>query len=1104
MLIFNYKKWNTLLGWVAFLIALITYVLTLEPTLSFWDAGEYIATSTKLQVGHPPGAPLYQMLGAFFSIFAPDNTYIAYMVNMVAAVSSAFTILFMFWSSTNILKKVVGLYTDNLTKNQSVAILGSSFIGALTFTFSDTFWYSAVEAEVYATAMFLISLLLWLGLRWIDDYEKPRGNKWLILIGLVIGLSFGVHFMALLTIPSIGYLYYFKKYPKVTPKNFIIANVVIVGILLFVFMFLLPYTLAFFGKSEIFFVNTFGLPFNSGTILAFVILIALFVGGINYTKKKEKTNLNTLILTVLFIFIGFSSWLMLPIRANTQIPINENKPSDAAEVLAYYNREQYGSRSLFYDTFFTTKYKAELDKNKPYVDGKPNYERDYETGKYVIVNNYKNSEPNYSSELKGFFPRMWSTDGSHPTNYMRYTGPIKLKPAVGADPQAAEFINQLNTALQTQELSLKEYEQYVTQLLNDPQFSSDFVLENPSFIQNMQFMFEYQFGYMYWRYLMWNFSGRQNDIQGTDSREYGNWVTGIKFLDEIRLGSQTDLPSDLLNNKGRNHYYMLPFIIGLIGFIFHYRKDPKTFYVLLALFLFTSFALKIFLNERPFEPRERDYAVVGSFMVFAMWVGFGVYAIYEFLSSKLKAKIALPIALASTLLAAPVLMAKENWDDHDRSEKYTALAMAKAYLDSVEPNGIIFTIGDNDTFPLWYLQEVEGYRTDVRVVCTALLQAEWYIDQMKVAAYESAPLKIRFDHKQYNGNNLYYAMILPTLQERIDINSLMDYIASDDPRTKETMTNGAQIVKIPTNKIRIPVDKQKVLTNGTVSQKFADEVVPYIDIDINSNALYRQRIIMLDIVANNNWDRPIYFTSGSLSDEDFLWMKDYLQLSGVAYKLVPVKTDMKLQPHPLYIGNIDTDKMYKTVSNWYWGNSGSSTIYHDPETRRNAFLYRVNLTRLAEQLIIEGQNAKAKHVADIAMENLPIEFYGNYMTVEPFAEIYYELGEKAKAKEIVEQLSQKYEEYLKYYAAMKPQEQSQYAYEIIENLQSLQRMIQISQVHDQALAQAIDKRLMAFESVFKRYLDALSAQQKENQIIEQQMRAQDSIDLLNVDTTIIP
>lgn len=1100
MLTINFKKWNTLLGWSAFLIALLTYVLTLEPTLSFWDAGEYISTSTKLEVGHPPGAPLYQMLGAFFSMFAAGKENIAYMVNMVAAMSSAFTILFMFWSSTHLLTKVISSY-KTIENHTAIAILGSSFIGALTFAFSDTFWFSAVEAEVYATATMMIALLLWLGLRWVEDMDRPRGDKWLLLIALILGLSFGVHFMALLTIPSIGFLYYFKKYPQVTIKNFIIANLVIVAILLFVFMFLLPYTLAFFGKTEIFAVNTLGLPFNSGTILAFLLLIAFFVFSLKYTKEKNQIKTNTFLLCILFIFIGFSSWMMLPIRANTQIPINENRPSDATEVLAYYNREQYGSRSLFYDTYYTTKYRRELDAVKPYVDGKPNYERDDSTGKYEIINKYKDSEENISRALKGFLPRMYSTDGSHPLNYMRYTRPLDfvIKPEYAGEAELRDLENQLRSGLMTGNISLEDYENY----LNSGEFSEYFEIQNPSFSDNMKFMFEYQFGYMYWRYLMWNFSGRQNDIQGTNDRMNGNWVTGITFLDEIRLGSQKNLPSDVLNNKGRNHYYMLPFILGLIGFVWHFRKDPKSFYVLLALFLFTSIALKLFLNERPFEPRERDYAVVASFLVFALWVGFGVYALYEGLKKYMSSKVTLPLVLGTGLLAAPVLMAKENWNDHDRSEKYTALATAKAYLDSVEPNGIIFTIGDNDTFPLWYLQEVEEYRTDVRVVCTALLQADWYIDQMKIKSYDSEPLKIRFSHKQYNGNNMYFTVISPTIEDRIDINSMMEYLSSDDPRTKIETNNGEKITRVPTNKIRIPVDQATVLKNKIVSPKFADQIVPYIDVDIKANMLYRQRIIMLDIIANNNWERPVYFTGGSISDEDFLWMKDYLQLSGYAYKLVPVKAPKSTTNHPLYIGGIDTDQMYQTVKKWDWGNYGSSTIYHDPETRKNSLFFRIYLTRLAEKLIEEGQLKKAKDITDMGMENFPINYYGNYSTVEPFAELYYALNEKQKAKQVVEALTQKYVEQLEFYKAMKPLEQNDFIYEVIDNIQSLERLIEISEKPDPLTAQRIKKQLEEYKTYFMRFLKAAGLDEVSLKLRKEMLEKQQSgktSDTLAVDT----
>ncbi|HLV50404.1 MAG TPA: DUF2723 domain-containing protein, partial [Flavobacterium sp.] len=959
----------------------------------------------------------------------------------VSALSSAFAVLFMFWSATNILMKVVKIGTENITNNTVIAVLGSCLIGALTFTFSDTFWFSAVETEVYAMATFMLALLLWLGLRWIDAIDEPRGNKWLLLIALVVGMSFGVHFMALLAIPSIGYLYYFKRYPQVTIKNFIIANILVVAILLFVFGFVLPYTMIFFGKSEIFFVNSIGLPFNSGTIIAFAIVVSLFVFGLKITREKQKQFANTLILSVLFMFIGFSCWLMLPIRANTQIPINENKPSDAAELLDYYNRKQYGERSLFYDTYFTIKYGGALDPSEPYKDGKINYERDYTTSRYAVLSDGKNAEQNYASRFKGFLPRLWEPDMA--ANYMVLTKPVdfKLKPEYASEPELMEMAGQLKAQVQSGRMSMSHYDSVLRQM-------SEYIdVEKPGFIDNMSFMFNYQFGYMYTRYLMWNFAGRQNDIQGYNDRMNGNWISGIKFLDEIRLGSQENLTSDMLNNKGRNVYYMLPFILGLFGFVFHYRKDPKTFYVLLALFLFTSFALKIFLNERPFEPRERDYAVVGSFMVFAIWVGYGVYAIYEFLANKVNAKIALPLVLGVTFLVSPVLMAKENWDDHDRSEKYTALALGRAYLDSLEPNAIIFTIGDNDTFPLWYLQEVEGYRTDVRVVCSTLLQPEWYIDQMKVKSYESEALKIRFNHRQYSGENLYYSAIVPSIDERFDINTILEFIASDDPRAKIETENGMSVTRIPTNKFSIPVNKDKVLKNGIISPKYANEIVSEIPIDVNINAITRQRLIMLEIVASNNWDRPIYFTGGSISDEDFLWMKDYLQLNGLVYKLVPVKAERKYDYHPLYIGSIDTDKMYKTVTNWYWGNFGSPNIYHDPETRKNAMNFRINMERLATQLIKEGKMDKAKNIVDLAMKNFPIEYYlpyrnfTPYTTVEPFADLYYILGENKKAAELATKLFTKSEEDLNFYKGMKITEQQEYMYEIIAAFETAYRII---------------------------------------------------------------
>lgn len=1068
MLTFNYKKWNIIGGWLCFLVALITYTLTVEPTVSFWDPGEYIATSAKLQVGHPPGAPFYQMLGALFSLFAISPQHIALAVNMVAVFSSAFTILFMFWSMTNILKKIVTKTSEWNTSN-AIAVLGSAAIGSLAFSFTDSFWFNAVESEVYASAMVLTAILLYLGLRWVDDMDQPRGNRWLLLIGLVAGCSFGVHLMALLTIPSIGLLYFFKKYEKVTVKNFIIGNITAVAALFFLFAFFFPKLLAFFGKTEIFAINTLGLPFNSGTILAFLLLIGITVFGLYYTRKKGYAMINTLILTLVFVCVGLTAWLMLPIRANANVTINENTPSDAAELLAYYQREQYGDESIYYDSYFTKAYVG-LDKNNPWKDDKPNYERDYKTGKYVVVNEWKNAGQNFDEKHKGFLPRMWSTDKNHRINYMRYSKPLSFNIAQGyTNNEQLIYLDQgVKQKLASGEFGVEELDNFFSQ------YGQALDIEVPSFADNMSYMFTYQFGYMYWRYLMWNFVGRQDDIQGQGDLEHGNWLSGVKFLDEIRLGSQDNLPSDVLNNKGRNTYFFLPFILGIVGIVFNYRKDPKMFWVLLVLFLFTSLALKVFLNERPFEPRERDYAVVPSFYVFAMWLGFGVYSIYEGVKRYLSPKLASAIVLAGCTLAAPVLLAQQNWDDHDRSNRYTALANARAYLDSCDPNAIIFTIGDNDTFPLWYLQEIEGYRTDVRVVCTSLLTQDWYIDQMKAKAYDSEPLPIKFTHDQYVGNKRDAILIDPQTDQRFDLSLLLDVIRSDDQRTKRITEAGTTLHFIPTNKFSLPVDAAVIAKNNIVSPYLRDQIVPSLDIDITDQAIYKHRLIMLDIIANNKWERPVYFSGGSFNNDDFAWMKDYLQLQGLIYKLVPIKSPGQ-NAHPLDMGIIDSDRMYETVKKWYWGNMGSDKIYHDPQTRRNALSYRINLSRLAEQLIEEGKNAKAKDILDMAMTNMPIQYYGYYQLVIPFVECYYKIGETKLAQEYAKQLAEKSKEKLFYYKNLPLEDQNYYAYEILSELEIWRNLVAIVDEEDKQadfvnqFKNDFNEYFTHFNYLFKRY-----------------------------------
>ncbi len=1095
---FNFKKWNTILGWIAFTIALITYALTIEPTVSFWDAGEYILTSSKLQVGHPPGAPLFQMLGAFFSLFALEPSQVGMMLNMMSAVSSAFTILFMFWTITLLLKKLVKEDEEGMTQQAAMAILGSGLVGSLAFTFTDSFWFNAVETEVYAMATLIMSVMFWLGLRWEQDMHTPRGNRWLILIAFIIGLSFGVHFMGLLTIPAIGLIYFFKNYKTVTVKNFLIANAIAIAILLFIFKLLAPNIMRAFSASELFFVNTVGLPFNSGSIIAGIVLIGLIYFGLKYTRDKGYKHLNTGILCLTFIIIGFSSWLMLPIRANANTIINENNPSSARELLAYYNLEQYPETHLFYGPLFTDQYTG-YDENQPFVDDKPKYEKDLEKGKYVVVNNYKNAKQNYNSTQAALLPRMWSTE--HAENYMRFTGLLdfKIKPEYQMENEVRALVNDFRKRVAEGRIDYEGYHNFLKQ------YGQQFLdIEKPSLGKNISYMLEYQLGYMYWRYFMWNFVGKQDDIQGKFDDLHGNWISGIKFIDELHLGmSQDNLPSDVLNNKGRNTYYFLPFILGLIGFMFLLNKDKKTFWTMLVFFLFTGLAIQFYTNVRPFEPRERDYSVVGSFYVFALWIGFGVYALYDLLKNFTKSKFLAPAITTVCLVLVPAILAANNWDDHDRSNKRTAQAMAAQYLESCAPNAILFTIGDNDSFPLWYAQEIEGIRTDVRVVNTSLFQTDWYIDQMKRKAYESDPIPSQLTHDKYKYGTRDVIIKRRISDDTVSIKDFLNFITSDSPKAKfkyrlqqdgedpsyypENLLNSNYF---PTENIRIPVDKDAVLKNGIVKEKDADKIVPYIDVRITSGAIYKNRLMMLDIIANNNWERPIYFTGGAFGDEDYIWMKDYLQLDGLCYKLVPIKTPVD-RANPFDMGRVDSDLMYDKVMSWDWGNSGTD-IYHDVETRKNGITYRGNLARLIEQLINEEDYERAEKVADLAMEKMPVDIYGYYTLLEPYISAYYEMGQKEKGRKLYKEVSQKYQEKLTYYSGLSIENQTRYLDEIVTDIERYRSLVDILVIYnDKDFAMEETQKFNNYLKLFGHFTDEEPAVES---LIEDEDIAVDTID----------
>ena len=1021
----DFNKYNRILGISTGILSFVVFALTVEPTASYWDCAEYISTSAKLQIGHPPGAPLFQMLGAIFSIFALELNQIAYAVNMMSVLSSALTIVFLFWSISLIGKEILGL-TNSLKKDEAIKVFGSSFLGSISFTFTDSFWFNAVEAEVYAMATLILAILFWLGLKWVDDFQNQRADKWLILISFVVGLSFGVHFMGLLAIPSIGLLYYFKKYKKFNIKSFLIANIISVSILLFIFKLLLPSTLSMFGNLEVFFVNDLGLPFNSGTIFTAFILVGIIYYALNYSYKKKLYLMNLSLLCLTFIFIGFSSWLMIPIRSNADTVINENSPKDARSLLAYYNLEQYPDTYLFYGPMFSDIY-AGQDSDIPYKDDIPKYERDYKINKYIIVNDWKNGKINSNSKHEGFFPRMWSSGNA--TNYMNYFGflEFEIKNEYKNESQIVDLVSSFKNRIIEDDVDADDYHEFLTN------FGSYLDIEKPSLMTNINYFINYQLVQMYFRYFMWNFSGRQNDKQWKYDVENGNWLSGINLIDEFRLGPQKELPDDVLNNKARNKYYMIPLILGLIGFIFIFNKSFKVLWPILLLFLFTGLALKFYLNERVFEPRERDYALVGSFYAYCIFIGFSFLALVEFGLKYLNKKFSYILSFL-IVITCPLLLSFNNWDDHDRSDRYTAQTLAKAYLDSIDEDkqAIIFTIGDNDTFALWYAQEIENHRTDVRTINTSLIATDWYMDQMKRKAYKSDPILSNLKHEQYvfgKRDYIKYESIIDSV--RWDLKDFMNWISSDNKRTKykflleqygyekedlEKIPASTQnMIYYPTNKLRFYVNKENVLNSGIINKSEIDNIVDYIDIDIPKSGLYKNQILMLDILSKNDWKRPIYFTGGSYKDSEYLWMKDFLQLDGLVYKLVPIKTPIN-QDNPYQMGRIEPHRMYDIVKKWEWGNSESSEIYHDPETRKNSISFRGNLHRLAESFVSIGENVKAKEIMDLSFEKMPLEYFEYYSLSEPYISTYHKIGEKDKAQKLYSDIEKKYLDQIKYYS----------------------------------------------------------------------------------------
>ncbi|MGE4587775.1 MAG: DUF2723 domain-containing protein [Mangrovibacterium sp.] len=963
----NYRLLNLIAGWTAFAVAAITYLSTIEPTASFWDCGEFITTSYKLEVGHPPGAPFFMILGRFFSLFVAPSL-VALMINALSALASAFTILFLFWTITHLVRKLFP--SGELSAGPIWTILGSGMVGALAYTFSDTFWFSAVEGEVYASSSLLTAIVFWAILKWENVADQPHANRWIILIAYIMGLSIGVHLLNLLAVPAIVMVYYFRKYP-VSRKGVILSLLVSVLLLGLIMYGIIPGVVKIASWFELLFVNVFGLPYNTGVVVYAILVVGLILYGIRYTTQKKKVLWNTVLVSLTVILIGYSSFAMIVIRSSANPPMDQNSPDNVFSLLGYLNREQYGDRPLMFGPYYNTP----LDSRTPYEKGKPYYVR--RNGKYEI--GYVREKPNYDSRFTTFFPRMWSRQAEHITDYKNWAG-IRGTRLTYTDEQGQSQI-----------------------------------LQQPGFGDNLQFFLRYQVVHMYWRYFMWNFVGRQNDLQGHGDIMNGNWISGINFIDSVRLGDQTLLPDHLKNNKGRNAYYFLPFLLGLAGALFHYRHHRKDFWVVMLLFVMTGLAIVVYLNQYPHQPRERDYAFAGSFYAFAIWIGLGVAAFTDLLKRKLPETVSVVVVSVLSMVLVPGLMARENWDDHDRSGRYTARDLGANYLESCEPQSIIFTNGDNDTFPLWYNQEVEGVRTDVRVCNLSYLQTDWYIDQMKSKAYESEPLPITFEHDQYvlGTRDVIYLLEDPRLKGAVELGKALDFVKDEDPRTKLSQYDNTAY--IPSKKLFLKVDKEAVIRNKVVPESMYDQIADTIFFDFGSrNYLMKDELMVLEMIAGSNWERPLYFAI-TVGRDKFLGLEDYFQLEGFAYRFTPVKKESS----GLYQGTVNTEKMYELMMNRFrWGNMNNPEIYIDENNQRMMINIRSNIGRLAENLISEGKNDSAVAVLDRNLELIPASLVPyNYFSQE-IAARYFEAGAPDKGRELMQDILKQYRQELDFYLSL--------------------------------------------------------------------------------------
>jgi hypothetical protein len=1065
----RFRLLNNIFGWVAFAIAAVTYLLTIEPTASFWDCGEFISTAFKLDVGHPPGAPFFMLTGHFFSLFASDPSQVAVMVNSMSALLSAFTILFLFWTITHLARKVIIKSEDDYSIGNIIAILGAGMVGALAYTFSDSFWFSAVEGEVYAYSSFFTAIVFWLILKWERVADRSGSDRWLILIAYLMGLSIGVHLLNLLAIPALVLVYYYKNYTPSTKgvMGAMLASGVILGAVLYG---IIPGFVEVAGWFELLFVNKLGFAYNTGlyvyilltiSILAWsvyesyvnknylrmaisfvlaitivgipffgghVIVGILVIAGISafFYFRKEHIDarwVNTVLLMVSVLLIGYSSYSIIVIRSSANPPMDQNNPDNVFSLKYYLNREQYGDRPLLYGSTYNAPVKLNVEGNMcvpVQKQGEASYAPKAKTSssekdEYKITG-YK-TDYVMDERFDMFFPRMYSTTPQHIDAYKSW-GNI-----------TGETINYEYCGQQKSEIK-------------------------PTFGENMRFFFDYQVRFMYWRYFMWNFSGRQNDMQGYGEIDRGNWISGIGFIDNMLVGDQTNLPSELKENKGHNVYYMLPLILGIFGLLFLIyggKNGMEGFWITSLLFFLTGLAIVIYLNQTPYQPRERDYAYVGSFYAFAIWIGLGVLGIYTILDKYIP-KTLNAILVTICCLGVPALMAQQNWDDHDRSNRYTARDFGANYLASCKKDAIIFSNGDNDTFPLWYNQEVEGNRTDVRVCNLSYLQTDWYIGQMKRGAYKSPKLPISWQEKDYiAGKN--EVMWVDSMLPKLDVKTAFDFVLSSDPQTKR---EGEAF--IPSNNLYLPVDAQQVIKTGTLPIQRASEIVPQIDFKLNRR-LTKSELMIIEMLKENNWKRPIYFAV-TVGDDYYLGLNDHFELTGMAYQILPI--GVKGAGAGVNINEMYTNMMTK----FKYGGIENPKVYLDENILRMCRTQRMMFAQLIDALVQKGDTVRAKKALDYCNKVIPGTTVRHDYTSTQLADFYYKLGEPAKGNVIMDAVAKDCVEYLDWYLNLSSSNRNSVNNRIGHNMAVFNQILRIC---DEAKQRSItDKYLPRYMEYTKR------------------------------------